>query len=101
MVEISSVIKGEKPPMNNFVQEDVLFERHSGTRDQIQAELIGIAKGLFENYETLDLIKIDPEYDHHARSTVVEGVRATVMKFFAKGLTMEKVKDFYANFEAH
>ena len=93
--------KGEKPPMKKFVQEETLFERNSGTRDKIQAELIGIANGLFERYETLDHIKIDPEFDHHARGADIEGVRGTVIKFFAKGLTMDKVKDFYANFEAH
>ena len=34
--------------------------------------------------------------EHQARVTVIEGIRATLIKFNAKGLQIEKVKEFFA-----
>ena len=87
--------KQEKPAMKGWHQDEEQIDRKSGTRDRLQAELIGIARDHFARFDTFDLIKEDKEHEHQARVTVIEGMRATLIKFNGKGLQIDKIKEFF------
>ena len=61
------------------------------SREALQAELLALFDHHIANFDSYTVVINDDKIGHHARYTTEQGVRLTVAKFRAVGLTMDKV----------
>ena len=75
----------------------------TGGRAGIQAELTALAESHIAKFDTYTDIINDPAKGHFAKYTLhTDGSnRVTVAKYHAKGLTLDKIKAYYADLPAN
>lgn len=70
----------------------------TGIRPGIEAQLNELAEKHIAAFDSYTQVVNDPATGHTAAYTVEEGLRLTVAKYRAFGLTLEKIKAFYGNY---
>ena len=66
-------------------------------RAAIEAEILALVEKHLAAFETYPECRNDPKTGHVARYTTEQGNRLTIAKYKGKGLSIDQIRDYYAN----